>query len=60
MNHVRNDNADATWCGELSNYEFYFKTIDQAAVNGQHGDRPVCRECVRVIVECLERHAVGE
>jgi len=60
MTHIQNTNAETTWCGGLSNDEFYFKNIDQAAVNGLHGERSVCAHCVRAIVECLERHAVGE
>lgn len=54
MNHIRDTNTGLSWCQEILNEDFYFKDIEQAAINGLHGNRAMCGHCVDAITRCLE------
>jgi len=56
MNHVKAIHEDdKSWCGEiLKPTETYFKTLDQAVLNGMHNNGTfACVECIHKIVARL-------
>ena len=56
MSHIKSaTDDDKSWCGEpLGTIEPYFKSIDQAAMNGMFpSNRKTCRECVETSVKSL-------
>lgn len=59
MNHIKNTNDDnRSWCGKPLTLEFHFKDAEQAALNGIHGSKTICPECVDYVIECLKRNRV--
>jgi len=56
MNHIQSATDTLTaWCDSpLSAVEFYFKTIDQAALNGLFPDKKTaCKECIMKVMDAL-------
>lgn len=56
MNHIKNVTTEKTWCDTALNTDFYFKDIEQAVINGMHGTRIVCRDCIHNIIFYLQRN----
>jgi hypothetical protein len=54
MNHIKNTFDEKSWCNKQITTDFCFKDIEQAAINGVHGSRAICGECVDTIIKCLE------
>lgn len=57
MNHIQSAiDPLITWCGESTPpVDFYFKTIDQAALNGLFPDKKTaCPQCLNKIIEALQ------
>ena len=56
MNHVKAIHEDSkSWCGEmLKPSESYFKTVEQAVLNGMHNTGTfACTNCIQEIVSRL-------
>ena len=56
MSHIKSaTDDDVSWCGEpLGTIEPYFRSLDQAAMNGMFpSNRKTCRECVDISVKSL-------
>lgn len=55
IGHVRSvQNENESFCGEKLGNEFYFKSIDAAALNGIHLSQvTTCEHCVSKIITCL-------
>jgi hypothetical protein len=60
MSHIKDTATEVAWCNVELKEEFYFKDIEQAAINGKHGNRPMCADCVNAIIECLELRATRQ
>lgn len=55
--HIKNTTTELTWCNEIIvPNEFYFKDLEQAAINGQFGDKPICDVCVLKVNDCLNSY----
>lgn len=54
MNHIKcTTEENKSWCGSELDGTFYFKDAEAAAINGVHGQTPVCGACVDVITNVL-------
>jgi hypothetical protein len=60
MSHIKNATTEIAWCGSEFKEEFYFKYIEQATINGQHGSREMCGDCVDAIIRCLQFKATRQ
>lgn len=57
MNHIKSANDDNhSWCGKPLGIEFHFKDAEQAALNGLHGSKSICVECIDKVIECLTKN----
>lgn len=52
MNHIKYEEG-AGWCGATLDNSFHFKDIDQAIINNFHGERLICRGCLRSVVAAI-------
>ena len=61
MNHVAiTTDENAAWCGDAIGSGFHFKDAEAAAINGVHGDKPVCGQCLVNIMRALDNNKRGE
>ncbi len=59
MNHIKSVHEDdKSWCGQVLGIDFYFKTLDQAALAGFFNEQHIipCAECINECVACLSKH----
>jgi hypothetical protein len=56
MNHIKSTNDDNSWCGKSLGIDFHFKDAEQAALNGLHGSKSMCIECIEKVIECLRKN----
>lgn len=56
-NHIRSIHDEIkSWCGEILNSEFHFKSVEHAVLNGLHESKlTACDACTRAVIQCLER-----
>lgn len=58
MNHIKNTTEESrSWCGKELDVSFHFKDTEAAVINGLHGDKEICGDCIDYIVENLIRRA---
>jgi hypothetical protein len=56
MNHIKcTTEENKSWCGAELEPGFHFKDTEAAVINGVHGDKEICGDCIDIIVENLIR-----
>ena len=59
MNHIKSIHDETkSWCGEILNSDFHFKSIEHAVLNGMHeATIATCVICTDEVIRCLMRGA---
>lgn len=56
ITHIKMTTTDSSaWCGAALGTDFYFKSSEDAALNGRYNEIPkACDLCTQEIISCLE------